>query len=62
MQGTKHKSYYYTVKRLRLLEYLLDKGFEVAKTIPDPSNPKYKWWLFVNTPELEAVVTEYFTH
>ena len=60
MAETKHKSYYYTVKRLRLLEHLLDNGFKPAKIIPDPTNPRFKWWLFVNSVELEAVVEEYF--
>lgn len=60
MAERKHKNTYYTVKRLRLLEYLLDLGFKVEKTIPDPSNPRYKWWLFVNSVELEEAVTEYF--
>ena len=61
MEAPKRGSKYYTVKRLRLLEFLLDKGFTVVKTIPDPNNPKYKWWLFENSVELEAVVTEYFS-
>lgn len=56
----KQKREYYTVKRLRLLEYLTDRGFTAEKTIPDPENPKYKWWLFKNTSNLEQAVTEYF--
>ena len=55
-----HKSAYYTVKRMRLLEYLMNKGFKPAKTIPDATNPKYNWWLFVNTPELETEIHNYF--
>jgi hypothetical protein len=60
MEECIHKNPYYTVKRLRMLEYLMDKGFEPVKTIPDPINPHYKWWLFTNSPELEKVVTDYF--
>lgn len=56
-----HKREYYTVKRLRLLEYLTNRGFTADKTIPDPENPKYKWWLFKNTPELEEAITGYFS-
>lgn len=50
----------YTVKRLRLLEYLLNKGFEPYTTIPDSQNWRYKNWLFNNSPELESVINEYF--
>lgn len=55
-----HKNKYYTVKRLRLLEFLIDKGFTIVKTIPDPNNPKYKWWLIENSIELEKAVNAYF--
>ena len=52
---------YYTCKRLRLLEYLLNLGFNPVKTIPDAINPRYNWWLFTNTPELEGAITAYFS-
>lgn len=55
-----HKSKYYTCKRLRLLEYLINLGFEPVKSIPDAINPRYNWWLFNNTPELEDAITNYF--
>lgn len=61
MEEVKHKSAYYTVKRLRLLEYLMNRGFEPVKVIPDPNNPKYKWWLFENSAELEKVIDAYFS-
>lgn len=61
MNECKHKNTYYTVKRMRLLEHLLGLGFEVEKTIPDPENPKYKWWLIKNTPELESAISNYFS-
>lgn len=51
---------YYTCQRLRLLEYLLRKGFKPIKDIPDPNNWKYKHWIFENSTELEAAVNEYF--
>lgn len=50
----------YCCRRLRLLEYLLNKGFEPYATIPEPTNYKYKNWLFYNSPALERVITEYF--
>ena len=56
----KHKSSFYTCKRLRLLEFLKAKGFTPIKTIPDANNPAYNWWLFENSADLERVLEEYF--
>lgn len=51
---------FYTCKRLRMLEFLLNKGFQPTKTSPDPFNWKYVHWIFENSPELEIAVEEYF--
>jgi hypothetical protein len=51
---------YYTVKRMRFLQYLLERGFTPDSTVPDPTNVKYKWWIFENSEELEAAIEEYF--
>lgn len=56
----KHKETY-ICKRLRLLEYLIKKGFEVKATIPEPQNPKYCNWIFENSDELETALDEYFS-
>ena len=50
----------YVCKRIALLQYLLDAGFEPARSIPDPDNLKFKWWVFDNSPELEDTITAYF--
>lgn len=50
----------YACKRLRTLEYLQKNGFKPFATVPDPSNPKYNWWLFENSPEFEKCITAYF--
>lgn len=60
MNACKHTSSHYTVKRMRLLKYLLDHGFTHYEVIPDPTNPKFNWFLFENSPELEAVIEAYF--
>ena len=57
---SKHKSKFYTCKRLRLLEHLLKLGFKPVKTIPDAENIKFKWWLFDNTPALQDALDKYF--
>lgn len=52
----------YCCRRLRLLEYLLNKGFEPYKVIPDSQNWRYKNWLFKNSAELESTITGYFAN
>lgn len=56
------KREFYVVKRLRLLEYLKKLGFNPVETIPDADNPKYNWWLFKNTAELNEAITAYFAN
>ena len=51
---------YYTVKRLKMLEWMLNRGFEPIKDIPDPNNWRYKHWIFKNSPEFEDAVDAYF--
>lgn len=51
----------YTVKRLRLLQYLVNKGFKEYTIIPDPTSTKnYNWFVFENTEALAEAVAEYF--
>lgn len=52
----------YTVKRLRLLQYLVNKGFKEYTIIPDPTSTKgYNWFVFENTEALEEALAEYFS-
>lgn len=60
MNECRHASAHYTVKRMRLLKYLIDKGFSKYEVIPDPTNPKYNWFLFENSPALEMAIEAYF--
>ena len=50
----------YVCRRLKLLDFLQKKGFEVIDTIPDYRNPRFKCWTFQRTPELLAAVEEYY--
>lgn len=59
MQTTNGRPFYYC-KRLRLLDYLIRKGFRAVGTMPDANNPRYKVWKFENSPELEKALAEYF--
>lgn len=55
-----HKREFYSCKRLRLLQYLMECGFMPEAEMPDPKNIKYKWWLFRNSVELETAIDRYF--
>ena len=59
MNELKHNEFY-SCKRLRLLQFLMERGFMPESEIPDPTNIRYKWWIFRNTPELEIAIDEYF--
>jgi hypothetical protein len=51
----------YFVKRLRLLNYLIARGFRDYEVIPDPTSHKgYNWFMFKRTPEFDEAVNEYF--
>lgn len=51
----------FCVKRLRLLQYLTERGFTEYTIIPDPTSTKgFNWFIFQNSDELEAAITEYF--
>ena len=51
----------YAVKRLRLLQFLIGKGFKEYTIIPDPTSTKgYNWFVFEYTPELQEALDEYF--
>ena len=54
------KPRYYYCKRLRLLDYLVRRGFRALGTMPDAKNPKYNVWKFEYTPELDKTLREYF--
>lgn len=51
----------YVCKRIRLLGYLQNKGFQFIKTEVDRTNPKYNVWVFIETPELREAVEEYYS-
>lgn len=50
----------YTVKRMKMLSWLCDRGFYSYAAVPDRDNPKYKVWKYHNTPALENMVRLYF--
>ena len=51
----------YVCKRIRLLGYLQNKGFQFIKTEVDRTNPKYNVWVFIETPELREAIEEYYS-
>ena len=51
----------YVCRRLRICTYLLQNGFNYVAEVEDKHNPKYKVWLFENTPELHVAVENYYS-
>ena len=51
----------YVCKRLRLCRYLMEHGFQPYQISPDRDNPRYDVYLFNQSDELTAAVTEYLT-
>lgn len=50
----------YTCKRMRLLTFLMDKGFMPFVTLPDKDNPSYRVWKFHYSDELQEALDEWF--
>lgn len=56
---TNDKLYY--CQRLRLLNWLISRGFTKYEVIPDPTSHKnYNWFIFERTPEFDKAIEEYF--
>lgn len=51
---------YYVCRRLRMLDWLIAKGYEPISTISDTNNWRYKNWVFENSYELEQDIILYF--
>lgn len=47
--------------RMRLCNYLMDKGFYPYEIRPDEQNPRYRIYLFNETPALKAAALRYFS-
>lgn len=50
----------YICRRMKLLSYLTSCGYKPISVIPDGYNPKYRCWLFIETPELLEAVDTYY--
>ena len=51
---------YFCCTRLRMLDYLTQKGFMYERVATDKTNPRMKNWIYRNSPELEDAITAYF--
>lgn len=51
---------YYVCRSMRLLTYLLKKGYIYIRVDKDRKNPKYHVWLFEDTPELREEIDRYY--
>lgn len=50
----------YICKRMPMLNYLRRRGFIPYETVAEPENPRYLNWKFINSPELESAISDYF--
>ena len=51
----------YVCKRMRLLSWLTERGFEAIRSQVDIYNPKYRVFLFEDSPELRKCVDDYYS-
>ena len=61
MEGQTKYGEVYTVKRMRMMNWLCDRGYYPMYAVRDKDNPNYRVWKYKNSPELEAAIDEYFT-
>lgn len=52
----------YVCRKLFLYNLLTERGFVPFRVAPDKFNTKYTVWLYTDSPELQAVVTEYYAN
>ena len=52
---------YYVCRRIRLLTFLQDKGFQYIMMEKDKYNPSYNIWLFKDSQMLRDAVEEYYS-
>lgn len=46
--------------RMRMYNWLTDRGWSNIATIQDPNNPNYNIWLFYRTPAFDRDCVEYY--
>lgn len=50
----------YVCRRIKLYNYLINRGFHVEQVRGDKFDPKRLVWIFANSPQLEQAVTDYY--
>lgn len=50
----------FTTARPRLVSRLMDNGLQPMSVGENPWNPGYRIWTFTRTPELDALVSEFY--
>lgn len=49
----------YVIRTQKLATYLIEKGFELVRTDDNREDPRFKIFLFQDTPVLRAMVKQY---
>ena len=55
----KEKPNYFVVYSLQMMMYLCRKGFDVKKVSDSEDDPKYKVFLFADSPKIQKAVKAY---
>lgn len=53
------KQSFYVIRGIGMVNYLVRKGFDLWKVEDDKNNPRFKVFLFKNTPELKEAMGGY---
>lgn len=53
MMKANHKTDFYIVRSLTMMNYLVRSGYDVMKVEDSIDNPKFKVFMFEKTPQLE---------
>lgn len=56
------KMKYYVCRRIRLLTFLQEKGFQYIMMEKDKYNPNYNIWLFKDSQMLRDAIEEYYSN
>ncbi len=55
------KNEYQSVYSMKIMQNLVSQGFFPVKTLPNPLNSKYKYWVFKRSEEFDIVFTKLLT-
>ena len=61
MMKANHKTDFYIVRSLTMMNYLVRSGYDVMKVEDSIDNPKFKVFMFEKTPKFEESVSVFLS-